>query len=148
MSDYIVKLIGSFFGSIGFGLIFHGKRKNILIASGGALIGISGYIFCTDYAHWSVFISALIAGFICDIYSEIMARTLKAPSTVFFLITIIPLIPGSTLYYCIDKIVVQDWELAWQYGIQTFLTALGICVGMSIAWAICDLIRKLPLIAK
>lgn len=143
MKEYILKMIGAVLGSIGFGLIFHGEKRNILVASFGSLLGIISYMICTDYYKMNIFICALIAGFVCDIYAEIMARVLKAPSTTFFLVATIPLIPGSTLYYCIDKIVVQDSQGAIQYGIETFLTALGICVGMSIAWAICDLLRKI-----
>ena len=33
--------------------------------------------------------------------------------------------------------------LAWNYGRDTFLYALGIAAGMSIAWAICDFLRKI-----
>lgn len=143
MNEYVLKMIGAVLGSIGFGLIFHGAKRNVLVASFGSLLGIISYMICTDYYKMNIFICALIAGFVCDIYAEIMARVLKAPSTTFFLVAIIPLIPGSTLYYCIDKIVVQDSQGAIQYGMETFLTALGICVGMSIAWAICDLLRKI-----
>lgn len=143
MNEYVLKMIGAVLGSVGFGLIFHGEKRNILVSSFGSLLGIIFYLICTDYYKMNIFICALIAGFVCDIYAEIMARVLKAPSTTFFLVATIPLIPGSTLYYCIDKIVVQDSQGAIQYGMETFLTALGICVGMSIAWAICDLLRKI-----
>ena len=66
---------------------------------------------------------------------------MKAPSTLFFITSTVPLIPGSTLYYCMDAIVAGEKEAALRYGMITFLIAFGIAMGMSIAWAICSLMR-------
>lgn len=142
-SSYLYKIIGAFFGSIGFGIMFHGKFKHVLVAAPAAVLTITTYLLCLDKLHLSIFLSSLLAGFLCDIYAEIMARVLKGPSTVFFVISSIPLVPGGSLYYCIDRIVSHDINLAIKYGLETIYTALGITVGMSIAWAICDLFRKI-----
>ena len=53
------------------------------------------------------------------------------------------MILGSTLYYCMRMIVENELEIAWQYGKDTFLFAFGIAAGMSIAWAVCDLTRRI-----
>ncbi len=144
MSDALTyKIIGAALGSLGFGIMFHGSKKHTLLAIPSAMLSIVVYLVCLDHFDLGIFLSALIAGFVCDLYAEIMCRILKAPSTVFFLIGSIPLIPGGALYYCIDKIVVRDLVMAVQYGLEAFYTALGITVGMCIAWAICDLLRKI-----
>ncbi len=54
----------------------------------------------------------------------------------------IPLVPGSTLYYCIDALVQSEETEAQRYGTQTFLYALAIAAGMAIAWTLCDFSRK------
>ena len=54
-----------------------------------------------------------------------------------------PLIPGSTLYYCMNAVVSNDLPAAEHFGEQTFLAALGIAGGMAIAWCLADLSRKL-----
>ncbi len=72
-----------------------------------------------------------------------LARVMKAPSTLFFITSTVPLIPGSTLYYCMDAIVAGEKEAALRYGMTTFLIAFGIAMGMSTAWAICSLLRHI-----
>ena len=72
-----------------------------------------------------------------------LARCRNAPSTPFFITAAIPLIPGSTLYYCMNAVVSNDLPAAEHFGEQTFLAALGIASGMAIAWCLADLSRKL-----
>ena len=63
-------------------------------------------------------------------------------STSFFVTSVIPLIPGSTLYYCMNSIVEGNTVRALEYGRDTFLFAFGIAAGMSIAWSICYFLRS------
>lgn len=72
-----------------------------------------------------------------------LARCRNAPSTPFFITAAIPLIPGSTLYYCMNAVVSNDLPATEHFGEQTFLSALGIAGGMAIAWCLVDLSRKL-----
>ena len=90
-----------------------------------------------------MFFPTLAAAFGIDLYAEILARSCRSTSTSFFVTSVIPLIPGSTLYYCMRSIVEGNLHQAWNYGRDTFLYALGIAAGMSIAWAICDFLRKI-----
>ena len=71
-----------------------------------------------------------------------LARICKETSTSFFVTSVIPLIPGSTLYYCMSSIVEGNPMQALNYGRDTFLFAFGIAAGMSIAWAICYFLRS------
>ena len=77
-----------------------------------------------------------------DVYAEILARICKETSTSFFVTSVIPLIPGSTLYYCMNSIVEGNTVRALEYGRDTFLFAFGIAAGMSIAWSICYFLRS------
>ena len=95
----------------------------------------------------SVFLANLLAGFCAALYAEILARCCNAPSTPFFITAAIPLIPGSTLYYCMNAVVSNDLSAAGHFGEQTFLAALGIAGGMAIAWCLADLSRKLHALA-
>ena len=109
-------------------------------AAGGFL---SWLVFLFGKSLWgSVFLPALLAGFIADVYAEILARICKETSTSFFVTSVIPLIPGSTLYYCKSSIVEGNPMQALKYGRDTFLFAFGIAAGMSIAWAICYFLRS------
>ena len=84
-----------------------------------------------------------VAPAVPSLYAEVLARCRNAPSTPFFITAAIPLIPGSTLYYCMNAVVSNDLPAAEHFGEQTFLAALGIAGGMAIAWCLADLSRKL-----
>ncbi len=100
----VIQLITGAIGSVAFGLLFHMKTKYLPLATAGGFL--SWLVFLFGKNLWgSVFLPALLAGFIADVYAEILARICKGTSTSFFVTSVIPLIPGSTLYYCMSSSV-------------------------------------------
>ena len=100
----VIQLITGALGSVGFGILFHMKKKYLPLAAAGGFI--SWMVFLLGKGLWgNVFLPSLLAGFIVDVYAEILARICKETSTSFFVTSVIPLIPGSTLYYCMNSIV-------------------------------------------
>ncbi len=117
-------------GTVGFSLIFRLRARYVPLTAVVGALGWAVYLITQQmFQSASVFLPALTGGFAAAISSEILIT-----STV-------PLIPGSTLYYCMDAIVAGEKEAALRYGMITFLIAFGIAMGMSIAWAICSLMR-------
>ena len=136
----IIQLITGAVGSVAFGMLFHMKSKYLPLAGAGGFL--SWLVFLIGKTIWgSVFLPTLLAGFIADLYAEILARICKETSTSFFVTSVIPLIPGSTLYYCMNSIMEGNTMQALAYGRDTFLFAFGIAAGMSIGWAICYFFR-------
>lgn len=130
---YIVQLFTGAAGSVAFGILFHMKKKHLPLAALGGFLGWLLFIICRGF--WGgVFFPTLAAAFGIDLYAEILARSCRSTSTSFFVTSVIPLIPGSTLYYCMRSVVEGNLHQAWNYGRDTFLYALGIAAGMSIAW--------------
>lgn len=141
MEQIVLQLIMAGLGSAGFGLIFRVRRDHLsLIAIGGVLCWLS-YLGSRQIFH-GMFVPSLAASVAAALYAEILARLCKAPSTPFFALSEIPLIPGSTLYYCMLNAARGQSREALSYGLQTFAVALGIAAGMSIVWAMCDFSRK------
>ena len=140
--NVIIQLLTGAAGSVGFGLIFHINKRYLPAAAVGGALGWLAYLLLSHHGN-HIFVSMLVASFCVAIYAEILARLYGAPSTPFFVTSAIPLIPGSTLYYCMSALPEGNTELAEKYGSQTFLCALGIAGGMAIAWCICDLTRKM-----
>ena len=140
--NVIIQLLTGAAGSVGFGLIFHINKRYLPVAAVGGAFGWLAYLLLFHHGN-HIFVSMLVASFCVAIYAEILARGYGAPSTPFFVTSAIPLIPGSTLYYCMSALAEGNTRLAEEYGSQTFLCALGIAGGMAIAWCICDLTRKM-----
>ena len=143
----ITQLITGAAGSVGFGLIFHINKKYLPAAAMGGAFGWLVYLLLSHNGN-HIFVSMLAASFCEAVYAEILARLYGAPSTPFFVTSAIPLIPGSTLYYCMSALAEGNIMQAEKYGGQTFLCALGISGGMAIAWCICDLTRKIKKVKK
>ena len=105
----VIQLITGALGSVGFGILFHMKKKYLPLAAAGGFI--SWMVFLLGKGLWgNVFLPSLLAGFIVDVYAEILARICKATSTSFFVTSVIPLIPGSTLYYCMNSTGTGIWK--------------------------------------
>ena len=136
MKVYIIQLVTATIGSLGFALIFNVNRRLLIPASLGGLFAWGVYLLGAEWLGLHLLVANVIAGAFCQIYSEVLARTMKTPSTVICIPAIIPLIPGGALYRTMYSAVHQDWEMFRFHGYQTLLTALGIAAGISFVSAI------------
>ena len=137
-----LQLAMAFTGSAGFAILFQTKRSRIIPAAFGGFLSWGIYLLCMHFTtHY--FAACVIAAACAAIYSEIMARVEKTPATVFFISAVIPLIPGSALYYTVSNLVRGNRELAESYGVQTILYMVGIAVGVSIVNAVIVMEKRL-----
>lgn len=138
----LIQLLMALLGSAGFAMMFHLRRQLMAVASLGGLLSWLVYLLCEPVMS-GYFLPSFVASACGAFYAELLARILKVPSTPFFVVAMIPLIPGSTLYYAMDQVVHGYLSLASTYGVRTMQCALGIGGGMSVAWSVCDLSRKI-----
>lgn len=137
-----IQLITAFFGAVGFSFLFHVRGRLILPAALGGLMEWGVFLVGSRFLD-GVFLPCLIASAFSAVYAEVLARLLKAPATVFFLPTIVPLIPGSSLYYTMHYAVQGDWMMSQTHWKLTGQYALGIAAGISFVWAVVDMLHKL-----
>jgi ABC-type glycerol-3-phosphate transport system permease component len=76
-----------------------------------------------------------------SLYSEFMARWLKTPATPFAVMTLIPLIPGGSLYYSIDFAVSGNWESFAAKAAHTAGLAAALSVGIVLVHTVCRNIK-------
>ena len=128
----IVKLVvmGAL-GAAGFSVFFSIKPKHIPFAALGGAIATLVYAFL-DGLGVDLFVSNFVASLFCVVYSNLFARWLKTPSMVFITASIIPLVPGGSLFYTMSNIILGDSAVAKHYGLNTLKVALGIAGGIVI----------------
>lgn len=131
----IIQLITGMLGSLGFALMFGLKKQYLIAATLGGLLNWGLYLLGM-YWWGTVFFAGLLASASSALYSEVMARVKKAPATLFFITSVIPLIPGRTLYYTCSNAVIRNWAEAKRYANFTLQYALSIAAGACIIWAI------------
>ena len=115
--------------SFGFALVFGLKGKSVFFASIGGALTWGLYLLCR-LGLSNLFLLNLIAAAFAAAYSEAMARVCKMPSTAFLAPTIIPLVPGGSLYYTLLYLIGKEEEKSGEAGVNTLLTAGGIAVGV------------------
>ena len=138
MTAVVSQLLSAFVGALGFALIFGMRRRYLFAASLGALLGWGIYLL-VEWLLGSTFLPSLAAAAFALSYSEIMAKALKTPATLFVIPAIIPLVPGGSLYYTMSYAVHRDMANARLYGTRTLETALAVAAGISFVLAVREL---------
>lgn len=118
-------------GTFGFALFTHIRMKLLPAATVGGLLAWAVYL-AVYYFSPNLFLSNLVAAIAVYIWSEIMARIMKAPVTIFLVPGIIPLLPGSYLYYTTLALLNKETEQFQSYGISTIAVTMGIACGIVI----------------
>ena len=136
--EVIIQLITSFIGSLGFALMFGTRPRHLFIASLGGMLSWGIYLAVLSVQS-SIFFAVLTASMFSMVYAEFMARHRKCPATIFIIVAIIPLVPGSSLYYAMSYAVMGDMVNAGIHADQTIIWVLAIAAGISFVTAIREL---------
>ena len=107
--------------------------KILLIALGGGLTWAFYLIFL--YFSKSLLFSVFCSVFLVCTYSEIMARLSKIPVSVFVTCVIIPLVPGSSLYYSMQAYIAGDSVVASQNLYKVLLISGTIALAIAVVVA-------------
>ncbi len=135
-----IQLAMAFAGSLGFCMMFRLRAGLLVPASLGGLFCWAIYLTETQYVE-GIFLPAFLASAFAATYAEVLARKLKAPATLFLIPAVVPLVPGSGIYWTISYAVQGDLEMSAGYGTQTLQFVLGIACGMCIIWALFTTVR-------
>ena len=73
METMIIQLLTGALGAVGFGLIFHIRKRYLPAAALGGMLGWFIYLLLMHNGN-HVFVSTLVASFCVAIYAEILAR--------------------------------------------------------------------------
>ena len=139
--SYVVQIISAGIGALGFSLVFNLGKRNLLPATLGGVLAWLLYLICFN-GGMGYFISAVVCSAFCQIYSEVFARIMRCPATVFYIPAIIPLVPGGALYYTMYYATKTEWANFRMYGCQTLQISLGIAIGASFVSALLLLIPR------
>ena len=124
-----IQLISGAAACVGFGILFHVHGHKIFWCAVGGLLCWGAYLVAYKHLIPSTFGASLLASVVIGLYAQIMARVHRVPATVFTTICLLPLIPGSSLYYSLYGIVTKNAELASSKAADLGLTCFGIVLG-------------------
>lgn len=123
------QLISVFIGIIGFAILLEVQKKHLIYC------GIAGTI------GWAVFLmgqqflpvgSVFFSSFCIALLSQIFARRLHCPVTVFLIPGIYPSVPGAGIYRTVYYLIMGNSALSSHYFLETLTTAGMIALGIFI----------------
>lgn len=123
------QLISVFIGVVGFAVLLEVPKKYIAFCGLAGMIGWAAYLAAKMFLPvGSVFFSSFCVAFL----SQIFARRLKCPVTVFLIPGIYPSVPGAGIYRTVYYVLMGENTLAGHYLLETLTTAGMIALGIYI----------------
>ncbi len=133
----VVQLISCTIGGTGFAWMFKIKGRQVLYSSVGSFFTWIIYLVVYEM-NPSNFVATLVASIFVAAYAFVMSRINKAPSTIFLVASVVPLMPGAALYYLMYGFVSQDMALVFSKA----QTLLGTCLAIAFGFIIVDLVTR------
>ncbi|WMJ81279.1 threonine/serine exporter family protein [Clostridium sp. MB40-C1] len=142
INNLLLNSLYALMATLCFAILFNIRGKNIFFTSLGGAIGWFVYIFTLQHSISKIF--AIFLGSIAlSIYSEIAARVLKAPVTIFLICAIIPLVPGAGMYYTMLESTKGNIDTSLGIGLETLSLAVTIAVATILVASITKVIMSI-----
>ena len=128
MSGLVQILMGTL-GTLGFNVLFNIRGRKLLLATLGGLISWTVFLALEPLLP-SEALRYFLSAAVITVYGEVLARVEKTPTTTFLVPSIIPLIPGSALYYTMNYALGEQWSQFAEQAFYTLQLALSLAVGI------------------
>ena len=125
----ILQIISGCVGSLGFGVLFNIRGMRLFAAAMGGLLSWTLFVLL-DNIIASDPVNYIIVSMLTAMYAEIMARVLKTPTTTFITTSLVPLIPGGSLYYTMAYAFESDMTKFLDKAIYTLELAAALALGI------------------
>lgn len=134
MREFMLIFMG-FIGTLGFSLLFHVKGWKLLAIGLGGAASTAIYLWVLALSGEKA-MALLVSTTAIGVLAEIFARVFKAPVISFLVPMLVPLIPGSDLYYTTSFLIrgqsadfaARGEQLLWQAGAIAFGIILAACL--------------------
>ena len=125
----IYDIVLAFLATLTFAFMFNSPKKELLLCGFTGAFGwlfyeisysLTGDLTIATFAH-AIAVTAL---------SRLLSFKRKNPITVYLISGIIPIVPGSGIYYTAYHLLIRESSLAYSYGLDTLKTAGMISLGI------------------
>lgn len=144
----IIQVIAAAVGTIAFALLFGVPRKYYMTCG---VIGGTGwflYLFMTKRMGMTAVEATFIATVIVVLMSRFSAVKERCPATIFSVPGIFPLIPGGGIYWTAHYIVLNQYNMAMESGIESVKTAFALVLGIIVVFELPQKIFKIHMKEK
>ena len=122
-------MLSSFFATLGFGIVFNIRGKNLIYAGITGTIGSIIYYLLPKMGA-NIFLAMFFASIAFSSFAEYCARKCKSPVTTFVVCGLIPLVPGKGMYETMQLVIAGKTMEALTTGIETLSIAGALAIGI------------------
>ena len=110
LQDLFLPCLWAFLASVAFGLVYNIHGLGILICGLGGALGWLVYLLVQLLPAGNI-LAAFVAAAAIAVFSECMARLRRCPVTGYLQVALLPLVPGSGIYYAMRHCVAGETSL-------------------------------------
>ena len=138
----LLQFCWAFLSILGFSVRVNLKGGKILLLALGGGLSWAFYLIILYYSR-SLLYSIFGATLLVCVYSEIVARAIKVPVSVFVTCVIIPLVPGSSLYYAMQAYIAGDKLVASEQIYKALLISGTIAMAIAVVSSVTNIVYRL-----
>ena len=137
----LLQILAAAVSTLCFGVAFHLRGKKLFSVAFGGCLGwvlflLLGFFIESEVARY------FIVSILVSLYGELMARLLKAPTTIYSVVCLVPFVPGSSLYYTMTSAFSGDMVGLFHNGSNTLKLAASLSFGVVIVSTAVVYIKK------
>ncbi|MBQ8904380.1 MAG: threonine/serine exporter family protein [Oscillospiraceae bacterium] len=140
-SSELIQIATGLIGSLCFGILFNMRGKRLIAAAVGGLLSFVMFVVLSHFILNEP-INYFIVAAVVSLYSEIMARILKTPAAPIVTTSLIPLIPGGSLYYTMSSAFESNFTMFLEKAVSTLKLACALALGIIVVTAISQFLFK------
>ncbi len=125
----LLQIITGFLGAFGFAILFNIRGKKLIFSALGGFLSWMLFVLF-KYLTPNEPVRYFLVAVLISVYAEILARLLKTPTTTFVISSLIPLIPGGSLYYTMSNAFRGDVAGFLDKGLYTLQLAVALALGI------------------
>ena len=134
-SSELIQIATGLIGSLCFGILFNMRGKRLIAAAVGGLLSWGLFVVLSHFILNEP-INYFIVAAVVSLYSEIMARILKTPAAPIVTTSLIPLIPGGSLYYTMSSAFESNFTMFLEKAVSTLKLACALALGIIVVTTI------------
>jgi uncharacterized membrane protein YjjB (DUF3815 family) len=141
-TTFLLQTLFATIGTFGFAIGSNIRGWKLLFTSLGGAISWGCYLFVLHQTH-ALLLSIFLGALLVAIYSEILGRIFRVPITIFVVCGIIPLVPGSVIYYAMSQYVQGNFTKAMRLSMQALLIAGTISISIAVVSTFANIFQEL-----
>ena len=153
MKEWLLPIVSAALGSLSFAMFFGVRSRKLWFSLLGGVLNWGLYLLAMKKMGLPATMAYALGAAAGTLYAEILARIVKTPVTVFVITSVIPMVPGGSLYYTMLGLLQGDKATFVDRGLYTLSAAGAMALGIfaatmlfrllfTVGRAVCSAIRR------